>query len=277
MAWLELHQQLRNHPKLHHLHSLVAPEGDIDLVRSKLENLWLWALDYSDEHGKIEFAKAAPTPKYLSEISGWRGDPVAWMSGLVGSGWIDRDGNDLLLHDWEQYAGKYLARRAADARRKADERARLHPPRKERKASAPPPAEVAVPDDLRGLTLYEADKRLCSKWSYLLDEWRNAFPGVNVLNEVRRAHAWEVSNPERQKKDRLRFLYKWLSQAQDSRRPGAPGAVAFRPSNRKPWYIGKGKADCAYCHGTGRGEIAPGTGQEYPCACVPRPDVAGKK
>jgi hypothetical protein len=71
------------------------------------------------------------------------------------------------------------------------------------------------PPELASLSLYAKDEKLCKRWPALYPEWRKAYPGVDVLGEVRKAHAWEISNPRRIKKDRARFLAAWLARAQD--------------------------------------------------------------
>jgi hypothetical protein len=68
---------------------------------------------------------------------------------------------------------------------------------------------------LASLSLYAEDEKLCKRWFALYPEWQKAYPGVDVLAEVRKAHAWEISNPRRIKKDRPRFLAAWLARAQD--------------------------------------------------------------
>ena len=72
-----------------------------------------------------------------------------------------------------------------------------------------------VPDALKDLELYRADSRLCRNWDLLFKAWSLAYPGIDCLQEVKAAHAWEVSNPEKRKKNRPRFLDRWLSRAQD--------------------------------------------------------------
>ena len=100
----------------------------------------------------------------------------------------------------------------------------------------------APPPELSGLTLYEQDRKLCSRWTALLPAWRKTFPGVDVMTEVRKAHTWELANPTRIKKDRPRFLNTWLSKAQDQ--PRAPSQPSRIDSN--------GKTKCLNCGGTGK-------------------------
>lgn len=83
-----------------------------------------------------------------------------------------------------------------------------------------------VPDELRDLELYAADPKLCRAWPPFLTAAQQAYPGVDILAEVRAAHAWEVANPKRRKKQRTRFLHSWLSRAQD-RAPGGQDGNGF--------------------------------------------------
>lgn len=76
-----------------------------------------------------------------------------------------------------------------------------------------------IPDDLRGLELYEADKVLCKAWPATKRAIQQAYPHVDVLGEVRRAHAWEVGQPTK-KKLRAKFLTSWCSRAE----PPAPSS-----------------------------------------------------
>jgi hypothetical protein len=81
---------------------------------------------------------------------------------------------------------------------------------------SPPP----VPPELRDLDLYREDAKLCARWPTLLRTWVKTYPGLDVLAEVRRAHAWEVENPTRRKVNRPAYLGQWLRREQD--RPRRP-------------------------------------------------------
>lgn len=94
-----------------------------------------------------------------------------------------------------------------------------------KRRSSPPPIEV--PSDLKDLPLYAADVKLCNGWAELSPAWGQAFPGIDVVAEVRKAHAWEVANPARRKVNRPRFLAGWLARAQDSKHAPAGGSTIF--------------------------------------------------
>ncbi len=133
-------------------------------------------------------------------------------------------------------------------------------------AKAPAPAPP-IPPELQDLPLYREDKRLHRKWPELLPAWKAACPGIDVMAQVRRAHAWEVGNPQRRKRNRPRFLTNWMNSAQDApraqnesgRRADAPAPhtcqkcgkenVALTDGRCKPCYLDsatsteKGKGD----------------------------------
>lgn len=59
-----------------------------------------------------------------------------------------------------------------------------------------------------------------------VDAWSDAFPGVDVLAECKKARAWLMANPPRQKTHRgmERFLVSWFSRQQDRGGAGARGS-----------------------------------------------------
>ena len=84
--------------------------------------------------------------------------------------------------------------------------------------AAPPTGAVAPSgDDLQDF--------LTQTWGTLLGKaetlprWvsssRGAYPGIDLLAEARRAHAWEEANPARRKKQVRAFLSRWWTKAQD--------------------------------------------------------------
>jgi hypothetical protein len=77
--------------------------------------------------------------------------------------------------------------------------------------------KCSVPSELTGLELYEVDDKLCSRFEKNMKAWKKAYPFLDVLQEIRKAHAWEMANPKRRKKDRARFIANWLSRADESR------------------------------------------------------------
>jgi hypothetical protein len=73
---------------------------------------------------------------------------------------------------------------------------------------------MVVPKELERLELYAADEKFCSQWPDLLDHWRETYPQLDILAEVKRAHEWEWIRPKYlRKKNRKSFLGKWLARA----------------------------------------------------------------
>ena len=125
----------------------------------------------------------------------------------------------------------YREARSAEERRTymrnymRDYRARKHPVNKslatlaqadveaEEERTSPEPAET--PPLLAGLALYADDSRLIKQWPELYEALKQANPGVNVDAEVVKAHAWEVANPTKRKRNRGRFLHSWCARSQD--------------------------------------------------------------
>ena len=70
----------------------------------------------------MDFAQDGSLARYdayeIAEAAQWNGDAQAFLDALIEAGFIDRKGDDLTLHDWDEYAGKLLERRAKDRERK---------------------------------------------------------------------------------------------------------------------------------------------------------------
>lgn len=49
----------------------------------------------------------------------------------------------------------------------------------------------------------------------LIEQWRTAYPALDVEREVRAAHAWAVANPANRKSNWTRFLVNWLARSQE--------------------------------------------------------------
>lgn len=104
MAWIESHQGLERHPKLHVL--MHAMGWDTDSAIGKLHRFWWWCLEYAptgDLHGKNDSVIAGSVGLDHSIAK-------KFVEAMVASRWIDRD-RDLgifRVHDWLEYAGLYL-------------------------------------------------------------------------------------------------------------------------------------------------------------------------
>ncbi len=117
MAWIEVHQALRDHKKTLSL----GKELNIRpvYVIGHLVSLWLWAVDNAPA-GDITSIPADT----IATASQWRGNNDRYLQALINSGWVDKSKRRLLLHSWHNYAGKLTAQRqlTTAARRAGGER-----------------------------------------------------------------------------------------------------------------------------------------------------------
>lgn len=103
MSWIESHQGIERHPKTIKLS--LAMGWDIDQTIGKLHRLWWWCLDFAPDgnvrrHSADMVAIAigiAPT------------DGEKFFSAMYDAEFLDKTAkNQLLIHDWMEYAGRYL-------------------------------------------------------------------------------------------------------------------------------------------------------------------------
>src|SRR5690606_39170704 len=117
MAWIESHQELGRHPKTRRLARILGIS--LPAAVGHLHYLWWWALDFAEDgdlsgYDRYEIAEAAL----------WEGDPDGFVDALVHARFLDeQDDGGLVLHDWDEYAGRLIERRARDRERKRRERA----------------------------------------------------------------------------------------------------------------------------------------------------------
>lgn len=116
MAWIELHQTMPRHRKTIRLATMlkISRREAVGL----LVDLWTWALDNAEKNGEInmkssEISAAIDWPARKSDLL---------ISALVESGYIDEGKNQIIIHDWYEYAGKLSDKRADDRARKAKDK-----------------------------------------------------------------------------------------------------------------------------------------------------------
>jgi hypothetical protein len=120
---------LSGHPKLLRLTAGLARTLDLPpgflvdpaaIAEGLVTRLWCWCMKYADDGDLSTFDHDE-----VALAVGWRGDPDMFFEILTKSGFLDADGS--AIHDWEDYAGKLVRRRKANAKRmkKARDDARL--------------------------------------------------------------------------------------------------------------------------------------------------------
>lgn len=111
MAWIESHQETGRHPKTKKLARLLGVS--LPAVVGHLHYLWWWALDFAPDGVLDKFDNDD-----IAEAMEWTGDSDTLVDAMISCGYIDETNHGLMIHDWGEYAGKLLERRAKDRARK---------------------------------------------------------------------------------------------------------------------------------------------------------------
>ena len=117
MAWIQVHQQLKDHRKL----LAAADELEIEPAHmlGLLISFWLWALDNAPS-GSLE----GISNRMIARAAQWSGEPDVFVAAMAHAGLLDEEmpGN-LEIHDWYEYAGKLIDQREAEKNRSRRRRA----------------------------------------------------------------------------------------------------------------------------------------------------------
>lgn len=117
MAWIQVHQQLKDHRKL----LAAADELDIEPphMLGLLTSFWLWALDNAPS-GSLE----GISNRNIGRAAQWSRQPDEFVEAMKNAGFLDvtEDGT-LEIHDWYEYAGKLIDQREAEKQRSRRRRA----------------------------------------------------------------------------------------------------------------------------------------------------------
>lgn len=141
MSWIEVHQSLLSHRKTMDL----AERLDIPEVYAvgHLVALWCWGLDNAPE-GIVRCA----SQRIVARAAQWPGDARAFVEAMVAAGFLERDGDDLIVHDWYAYAGRLIERRAANAEKQRNwrDRHKAEPPNHDVPVTSPSRDGATVPN-----------------------------------------------------------------------------------------------------------------------------------
>lgn len=115
MAWIESHQGLARHIKTKRLARKL--KISIPATIGHLHLLWWWAMDNLPD-GRL----TALEPEDIADEMMWNDDPNDLMDALEDTGFVDREGDELYIHDWHDYIGRLLERRKKETDRKREYR-----------------------------------------------------------------------------------------------------------------------------------------------------------
>ncbi len=182
MAWIESHQELRDHPKTWRLAATLGVSRAAAL--GHLHMLWWWALAYAD-HGNLgKFSNPE-----IAAGAGWDGDPDDFVDAIGDCGWLDEG---LLLHDWYDYAGKLVERREKDRERKRDSRRTSAGRRKDGVRTQPNPTQPTKPKEATTKVERTALKDAIAAWwtgteppfSLTVSEWGRVEKAAKELADL---------------------------------------------------------------------------------------------
>lgn len=218
----------------------------------------------------------------LERAARWPGPHAGLVDALVEVALLHRRRRRLVVHGWDEWQEGHTRKLERDRDRmrakRAEVRARAAPEHAqqvevaeggsrdgrakeeterrgdgEETPSASPREVAAAPPEQRPLDVSSVvlvlpctgtGARAYSITETQATKWSQAFPGVDVLGELRKAHAWLEANPTKVKTHRgmPAFCVRWLSKAQDDRRStGRPASTP--PPGRRPGMAPMGTAE----------------------------------
>lgn len=116
MAWIQVHQQLKDHRKL--LAAADALEIEPPHMLGLLISFWLWALDNAPSGSLNGIGN-----RMMARAAQWNGDPDTFVEALTTAGLLKNTPDGLEIHDWYEYTGKLLDRRESEKNRARRRRA----------------------------------------------------------------------------------------------------------------------------------------------------------
>lgn len=117
MAWLQVHQTLKDHRKL--FDAADALEIPPAHMMGLLVSFWMWALDNAPD-GNLN----GITPRMIARAAQWEGGAEKFTEALKNAGFLDiHEDGTLEIHDWYEYAGKLIDRRVTERERSRSRRA----------------------------------------------------------------------------------------------------------------------------------------------------------
>lgn len=112
MAWIELHQTLREHKKM------FACADDLGVKRTEmigiLVSLWLWALDNAQDGSLV-----GVSDKTIARVCDFPEKKAGKLVEVLRKNrFLDKEGDHYVIHNWYNYAGKLMEKREKDRARK---------------------------------------------------------------------------------------------------------------------------------------------------------------
>jgi len=233
--WIKMRLDLASDPAVVRIRR--ATGLDADSVVGKLHRLWGWA----DVH-TADGSAAGLDVDWVDETAGVPGFGAA----MIAAGWLEADGIGIRFTNFDKHNGQPAKVRALSKNRMkrvrcADSATDASPEKRREEKSNTPAAPVATsePPKRRKRSQHPAAVSWDSEagWQGITDsdrlEWRAAYPGAVLDQELAKATAWLKANPGRAgKRNWKAFVVRWLGKCQDG--GGTSRTVGRRPDEKPP-------------------------------------------
>jgi hypothetical protein len=139
MAWIEVHQSVASHKKT------LALADYLDIPEYAAVGLmtcfWLWAVD-SVEEGRFSIP-----PRQIARAIRWEGEAAKLVDAMIDAGFLERDGEYLVIVNWYEYIGKLIDQRKSNADRQKRFREQKKTTPGNNRNVTPPLTEPSLPEN----------------------------------------------------------------------------------------------------------------------------------
>lgn len=214
MAWIESHQELRDHPKLYKLIEILSLEKPQAV--GHLHLLWWWCVDYAPD-GVLHV-----NDRQIARAACWPGDAEMFVTALIESGFLERSAGVLTVHDWLDFCGELVEKRL---QRKRDKRRTTSHIRRILSGKSPPtvpyrtvPNQTEPTEPNRTVGGPNGSKRPFGPRHQSIDseflaecKSNDAYKGIDVDRELAKMRAWCTVNGKQESKRRF---VNWLNRCE---------------------------------------------------------------
>lgn len=187
MAWIESHQNIKEHKKTYRLMAElgVSKRDAIAIVHM----IWWWCLDNAID-GWIDVPNIA-----IKTATEWEGDADKLVECLLNAGWLERHSEGgFTVHDWFHYCGSLAEKRLQRKHFREKKTGAVRRPKSSRPVAESRPTvsvSVSIPKDKdSNESVGQPEQPAGPTPEHLLNLWNNladnALPRVEALTEKRR-------------------------------------------------------------------------------------------
>lgn len=113
--WLSVYRAVFDHPKAKRLAKRLGMA--VPAAVGHLICLWTWCMTIAPDGDLSRF-----DPEDIEAAAGWGGEDGLFVVAATECRWLDDTGSGLVIHDWADWAGTLVTRRANERQRSADRR-----------------------------------------------------------------------------------------------------------------------------------------------------------